>query len=284
MPARSSRLKRRAGTAALSQVTQSQAQSLDGEPPLKKFKQLFDESDPDRMAGADMGGESIATGSSGRETQYSLTQGGGGSLGIEQGMRVSGLDVVQEEEESSWQESVGVGVGEKRKAGAMEDEDADVDIGDVTVTKKRAVEDVNAVQPSTRSGSKPPPAAVVGKPGLKTHKTGAAPGKPDTDAAFLKALASTKRGKKAEDQFDRQFNQLKISKPGLDKEEEEWAVLEDFGDDRNVRGNFMVVVEMEVFRKEGGRPGGEVSVDWGQRPNFKKFKKVGSSSVELLGC
>jgi hypothetical protein len=227
---------------------------------------LFDESDPDRMAGADMGGESIATGSSGRETQYSLTQGGGGSLGIEQGMRVSGLDVVQEEEESSWQESVGV------------------DIGDVTVTKKRAVEDVNAVQPSTRSGSKPPPAAVVGKPGLKTHKTGAAPGKPDTDAAFLKALASTKRGKKAEDQFDRQFNQLKISKPGLDKEEEEWAVLEDFGDDRNVRGNFMVVVEMEVFRKEGGRPGGEVSVDWGQRPNFKKFKKVGSSSVELLGC
>src|SRR5262245_28534307 len=118
MPTRSSRLKRRAGTAALSQVTQSQAQSLEGEPPLKKFKQLFDESDPDRIAEADMGGESLATGSSGRETQQSLTQGGGGILGREQGMRVSGLDVVQEEEEDPSQECLGVGVGEKRKARA----------------------------------------------------------------------------------------------------------------------------------------------------------------------
>ena len=37
----------------------------------------------------------------------------------------------------------------------------------------------------------------------------------DTDAAFLQALASTKRGKRREDDFDREFNNLRISKPEI---------------------------------------------------------------------
>ena len=69
-----------------------------------------------------------------------------------------------------------------------------------------------------------------------------------------------------------------VKKELKEKVREDWSVLDDFGDDINLRGNFMVVVEMEVFRKEdsarnvmrtaGGR------ADWEGRPDFKKFKKV----------
>ena len=135
-----------------------------------------------------------------------------------------------------------------------------------------------------RAGSRAPPSRVFSNASNK----GAAPGKPDQDDAFLKAVASTKRGKKHEDEFDREFNNLRISKPDLQREETEkaWAVLDDFGDDSGVRGNFMVVVEMEIFKKEetsrdavrthGGR------LDWEGRPNHKKFKKVGRISFCTL--
>jgi len=45
---------------------------------------------------------------------------------------------------------------------------------------------------------------------------------------------------------------LRISKPDLKTtiHEKEWSVFADFGDERNIRGNFMVVVEMEVFQRE----------------------------------
>ena len=146
--------------------------------------------------------------------------------------------------------------------------------------KKMAVENVNAVEKATavevgRAPSKPPSTV---KP-LKQTKTGAPAGRPDTDAAFLKAIASTKRGKKTEDAFDREFNNLKISKPDLEHEEQEkeWDVLADFGDDTGIRGNFMVVMEMEIFRKDDesrARSSQAVNTDWEGKPNFKKFKKV----------
>lgn len=143
--------------------------------------------------------------------------------------------------------------------------------------KKMAVENVNAVEKATvgRAPSKPPSTVKS----LKQTKTGAPAGRPDTDAAFLKAIASTKRGKKTEDAFDREFNNLKISKPDLEHEEQEkeWNVLADFGDDSGIRGNFMVVMEMEIFRKDDGsraRSSHAVNTDWEGKPNFKKFKKV----------
>ena len=114
----------------------------------------------------------------------------------------------------------------------------------------------------------------------RTRKAGSVPGKPDRDEAFLKAVASTKRGKKHEDDFDREFNELRISKPDLkhEKVKEDWSVLDEFGDDSGLRGNFMLVVEMEVFRKDNAKRDVMrmmgTRADWEGRPNFKKFKKV----------
>ena len=116
--------------------------------------------------------------------------------------------------------------------------------------------------------------------------SGAQPGKPDQDQAFLKALASQKKTRKrnAEDVTDREFNNLRISKPEVQKDEQvkEWEVLEEdeFAKDEDLRGNFMVIVEMDVpdrrervNRRAGGR------LDWEGRPDFKKFRPV---SVDFL--
>jgi hypothetical protein len=263
------------------------------EPPLKKFKALFDASHPDRLQDTqnDMnyGGDTADSRSllqSGTQTQSSATSGGG--MDVE----VVRLGVVAEEEEEStttWTQDRGT----KRKARTGDEEGA-TGSGEATsapgpAMKRQAVEDVNAVQPRNQNGaisvaarSKLPSAPVKRPP----SKSGAATGKPDTDAAFLKAVASTKKGKKTEDEFDREFNKLKISKPDVqhDEQEKEWAVLDDFEGDRGIRGNFMVVLEMDVHSKENG-PGrtrdNVARLEWQDRPNFKKFKKVGGSSVYL---
>ena len=120
---------------------------------------------------------------------------------------------------------------------------------------------------------------------VKKGGSGAAAGKPDTDNEFLKAIASTKRGKKTEDVFDREFNKLKISKPEVEKRdpEEEWAVLAEFGDDSGLRGNFMTVVEMDVFRRDGRGQAREPLREWDGKPNYKKFKKVCDVWVFVAG-
>ncbi|TFY73882.1 hypothetical protein EWM64_g10131, partial [Hericium alpestre] len=109
---------------------------------------------------------------------------------------------------------------------------------------------------------------------------------------FLKAVNSTKRGKKHEDAFDREFNKLRISKPELDRDQQEkdWAVLADFGND-GVRGNFMVVLELDVDRNTRAQRAdradrAESSRAWDGKPDFKKFKKKSTArrreTVELL--
>ena len=276
-PARSSRLKRRVGVASVNVQSGSESQAFSlgiedtiNEPPVKKFKALFDASNPER--------ESLSTQT---ETQtrssHTLWSGNEGPV----------LSVLQEEEEEESQMGVSSNPtpprGSKRRLESI-DENSEMDVvereasGIALSAKKRAVENVNAVErsegplkpPSTRAASKPPSSAIP----AKKDKQGAAPGKPDTDAAFLKAIASTKRGKKAEDKFDREFNNLKISKPELEQQEpeEEWAVLADFGDDTGLRGNFMVVVEMDVYKKD--KENSVVNHAWAGKPNFKKFKKV----------
>lgn len=113
-------------------------------------------------------------------------------------------------------------------------------------------------------------------------KGGAAPGIPDTDAAFLQALASTKKGKRREDDFDREFNNLRISKPEHDHEAEaeDWRVLADFGDDNNIRGNFMIIVEMDVAEKRKD-PNRVTNRAQNRGPDFKKFKKVRIWGIRL---
>ena len=100
--------------------------------------------------------------------------------------------------------------------------------------------------------------------------------KPDVDAAVLKAVASTKKGKKKEDDFDRDFNNLKISRPEFEHQEEEWNLVDDFGSDIGIRGNFMVILEMDVStsgNRSQHRPN-QVQSERRGLLNFKKFKKV----------
>ncbi|KAI0925246.1 hypothetical protein AcV7_005531 [Taiwanofungus camphoratus] len=297
--ARSSRLKRRAGTTQtpvnqLFALTNDVSPTEIDEPPLKKFKALFEESDPDRIA--ELGASSSnGTGTLGHVASESqtLTQNQSSSTQVQPRLRADGvtqLAPLPEEEEESMTTSVpGTSIdkqiqGTKRKSQAV-DEDVQMEDRTEPRAKKRAVENVNAVEKSTSQAGT---SRTASKPSSKTSKqaelqkklvkSGAAPGRPDTDEAFLKAVASTKRGKKTEDTFDREFNNLKISKPDLEKDQErkEWAVLDDFGDDGDVRGNFMVILEMDVpVRKNEtqalDRGGGRL--DWEGRPDFKKFKK-----------
>ncbi|KAM5532461.1 hypothetical protein V8D89_013877 [Ganoderma adspersum] len=312
-PSRPSRLKRRVGAP---QGTPSQLFPLSGaddadslipdtdmkEPPLKRFKALFDESDPDRVARMDMseyasqhvgfmpGGESLTQyePSAMFATQASGSHTGGGRSGAIALL----LPVMEEEEEGTVVSGTQTQArGTKRKT---HDEDLDMDDEEHPRSRRRTgespAEQSQALPPVQNQTQAKPMSKVVTRvdmaqtqvhvkpPKPSSSKKGTQAG-PDKDDAFLKAVASTKRGKKSEDTFDREFNNLRISKPDLERarEDEEWKVLEEFGDDGDVRGNFMVVVECPVFREAGTNMDhmrrGEGRVEWVGRPDFKKFKK-----------
>ena len=143
------------------------------------------------------------------------------------------------------------------------------------------------------------PASTGAKPTAKgpQSKSSVSNNKLDTDENFLKAVNSTKRGKKHEDDFDREFNQLRITKPkkadtaaaaaassAATKAVPEavvapWDAIDDFGD-VGIRGNFMVVVEMDIQRGSSAKSAPLACADnaarpeWTGRQNFKKFKTV----------
>ncbi|KAG6868899.1 hypothetical protein C0993_008197 [Termitomyces sp. T159_Od127] len=307
-PPRSSRLKRRVGALAESGSSQALGFTFEEpivesveEPPLKRFKALFEASGRENI---DSGTFDDTTSGEVVHSQsimdYSQTQNESQTQGKKSRIGRTGtanLTTLREEEEES-QVSAVVPRGTKR---GLEDVDEDVEMGNVASehrpnsSKKRAIENVNAVEKVTgtaatsgvRATSKPPSSAAATNKPASAHK-GAPPGKPDTDDKFLKAIASTKKGKKGEDDFDRDFNKLKINKPALERAdpEEEWAVVADFGDDTNVRGNFMVVVEMPVYNRGRKGQAGEILPQWEGKPNFKKFKEkvknVRSARVELV--
>ena len=260
------------------------------EPPVKRFKALFESTNPESM---DL--ESIPM-----DDQIDTTISGLSQTQLDAESRslrnVSGssMSVLREEEEESQNVVAETSLQRGQKRRLSSEEDVEVQIVDeyrVGTTsdvakpsnKRRAVENVNAISPvnpnsevtTTMTRSKPPSTAGPIKSAITT---GAPPGKPDTDDAFLKAIASTKRGKKNEDDFDREFNKLKLTKPELDRHDpgEEWGVLADFGDDSGLRGNFMVIVEVDPYRRESsaGLKEKSINCELDQRPNFKKFKKV----------
>jgi hypothetical protein len=127
----------------------------------------------------------------------------------------------------------------------------------------------------------------------------------DTDEKFLTAVNSTKRGKKHEDDFDREFNQLRITKPrnvntigsstalaaatkGIPEAVvAPWDAIDDFGD-VGIRGNFMVVVEMDIQRgciaksAPFARADNAAHPEWTGRQDFKKFKTVSILYSSLL--
>ena len=120
---------------------------------------------------------------------------------------------------------------------------------------------------------------------------------PTQDTAFLQAITKS-RSKKALDEMDKEFNNLKIPKPATKAsatgkngifgngnaveagasengskgkwDGPDYSVLNDFSDE--MRGNFIQVVKMDLYRKDGGRK--ESQEDVSGKPNFKKFKKV----------
>ena len=228
------------------------------EPPLKKFKALFEESDPDRLTlslpsdSLDITQESQllslqTDNSSVQEKRRRITEGGEGYTAV--GNR-----------------------GTKRRVGTE-------DAGDGP-SPSDSMEQENSTRPLKRR--------VVEVTSRSTAETnsqhsqtngGTKLSEPDTDKRFLTALASMKRGKRSEDSFDREFNDLRISKPDIEQGviEQEWDLLDGLDDEHNVRGNFMLVVELEV-RKKGGAAGTGTTrtgrIDWEGKPDFKKFRKV----------
>jgi hypothetical protein len=287
------RLKRRLGAAPTSEVTNAGAQSQlidlttsnENEPPLKKFKALFDASDPTRSGAASFDEDAVAgTGASGVGSQtQSPTQGF-----VRRPAVGSSLDALREEEEESLGTPKSASRGTKRTLEAVHEEDGDVEMvggeveGGERPKKKLALDHFDSTQHTTTTAEE-----AKSEKKDKERNPGAPVGKPDTDVEFLKAVASTKKGKRTEDVFDREFNNLRISKPKpedakrqQEDEEEEWRKFTDFGDDGGLKGNFMVVMEMSVYRSDGnsaprsGLRDKELPEEWRDKPNFKKFKKV----------
>jgi len=260
LPRPSRPLKRRGGTAAPDSVLQSidELGTPNVEPPLKKFKALFEESDPDRLAQT-LPSESLDFMQESHSQPPSMPSQEGHALTVNVD-EVSQRHVVLDSR------------GTKRRACS---EDAEDGVGSQTFAeqgdsvrplKRRLVE--RASRSTTDAHPQP----------SQTHG-GANFGEPDTDKHFLTALASMKKGKKNEDSFDREFNNLRISKPDVEREvkEQEWDLLDGLDDEHGVRGNFMLVVELDVYKKDGSvgketlRTG---RIDWEGKPNFKKFRRV----------
>ncbi len=284
---------------------------------LDKYKALFDASDPDREP---LSGE--------------IEPGTGAST---QGVRTGTLNTVPEEEEQVGEVQSGGLRGAKRTREVEIGDDGDVEMVNSTAdvagsgadtmeearrAKRRAL-DANAVPPPTAGVPAAVPASQSrttqtqgqGKgqttAGAKPTSKAAAAAKPlsssnklDTDENFLKAVNSMKRGKKHEDDFDREFNQLRITKPKNvnvdtidsgttvkksipEPVDAPWDAIDDFGD-AGIRGNFMVVVEMDIQRGASVRPAltarnnDAAHPEWTGRPNFKKFKTVRISFTLLL--
>lgn len=269
--------------------------AVEDEPPLKKFKALFDASDPARSSAVESFDEDLGEDAGANQTQSHL---GGLVRSIASGTNLSVIREAEEEEESNefGNSTRSQMRGTKRKLDSIQQESQGIEIVDVDAidddaqpARKRQA--LDSAQQANGIASKSSMHSPEGKKAGKKNNSGAPFGKPDTDAAFLTAVASTKKGKRTEDDFDREFNSLRISKPksvGQDLQrreeaEEEWKGFTDFGDDTGLRGNFMVVLEMDVYKKtksghvSNGAGGSQAKVlpdKWKDQPNFKKFQKV----------
>lgn len=261
---RSTRLKRRTPAPAPSaEEPVIEVNERSEEPPLKKFKALFDASDPDKMT-VDLHNLQDAYDVAMRE---SVTQSDSRPLHSPIAIPPRILDVVAEEEEESGHSPTGPTVPALPRPHRKS-----------SLPQEAQESHVDATQGAGTSG---------GAPAKRTKSGPAQSHQVDTDTAFLTALASRKGKKTAEDEFDREFNKLRLSKPDIHREEEEqaWEILGDFDTEaRTLRGNFMVVIELEVFRRNSDREATSGATrTYDSRPNFKKFKKVRVAEI-YCGC
>ena len=115
----------------------------------------------------------------------------------------------------------------------------------------------------------------------------------DTDSKFLQAMSTSKRNKKGMDQFDRDFNLLRIVKPVrggegrqnkiiADVDDPEYRAWEQMGPsdfDINAAGNFvqvdfvpLVYQRSEEEERERNQRLECLRREWQGRPNFKRFR------------
>lgn len=188
-----------------------------------------------------------------------------------------------------------------------QDTGMDVDEGEVEDPIQRQLRRarearINSQKPPSKSTMGPPPPrtakvaeSVIDQPSKQTSKASQVStqqsrkkkggtedvitGETTKDDAFLQAITKASRTKKAVDELDKEFNNLKIPKANQKKQPEipvwreehpDYNLVADF--DNDLRGNFMKIIRKDLFRKDGGRKDSPVTNDG--RPNFKKFKKV----------
>jgi len=142
-------------------------------------------------------------------------------------------------------------------------------------------EESEALEPPRKSKKTASPTTATQQKGKDKTKGSTQPISTQ-DTAFLTAIAKNAKSRRAVDELDKEFNQLRIPKPGQNPgshvvkasawnaDHPDWNLVNDFNDE--MRGNFIQIVKMDLMRKDGGRKQAETADDG--RPNFKKFKKV----------
>ncbi|KAJ9109072.1 hypothetical protein QFC21_000399 [Naganishia friedmannii] len=137
-------------------------------------------------------------------------------------------------------------------------------------------------------GSRPhkaaePSNAAARKPLHAHHVDPTRPEAVTKDTEFLQTVTKARKGAKDLDEFDLEFNALKIAKPrksapvkvygaGLFDASRIYNSVLDLNTD--VTGNFIKIERINLFRKDKGKDREHAAnQDWAGRPNFKKFKK-----------
>jgi hypothetical protein len=267
------------------------------EPPLKKFKKMFEDSDPDRLVSSQTQGPEVRTLWSVVEQAYEertdAVQSALRDMSLKKRKRTSvDMDAANEDEDttrrtgaSSRAPSVGPPPSKRRAPQHARNLSTVPEASE----SQAAPSSSRGAQPQKPQTSSSTPQAKPTEKKKKNTAT-ATQAQPDRDENFLKALATTKKGKKKEDHYDRDFNELRVAKPtqahlkaavGVEEDLEAWDSIEK---DMDIRGNFMVVMQEveprvprepdEVGMSRAGRP------EWVGRPDFKKFKRV---SVDVGG-
>ena len=142
------------------------------------------------------------------------------------------------------------------------------------------VEEIGQLEQSKKSSRQASPQRQSSPSIKETQQDGTEVSK---DEAFLQAITKASRSKKAVDDLDKEFNQLRIPKPGMmggtavvkanvwDASHPDYSIVNDFDD--NLRGNFIQIIRKDLMRKDLGRSKPSCIADG--RVNYKKFKKVG---------
>ncbi len=158
--------------------------------------------------------------------------------------------------------------------------------------RSAATEALSAIQPSLASARAsgniaiPPTALAASSPAASARQPTQVTrdGTVDRDEVFLQIVGKVRKGAKEIDEFDKDFNALKITKskknaptPGISRTGpmpiDYDALVADF--DTDTTGNFIRIEKRDLIRKDQKDAGHQApNPDWAGRPNFKKFKKV----------